>query len=78
MNSVMAAAFLAGAGVAPDRLRTIVLSVAIGAIFVAGAWIVSQIAQALGNGEIEKSEAIKGCITLTIVLSIVIYLVTWL
>jgi integrating conjugative element protein (TIGR03758 family) len=75
MNSTMAAAFLNGAGVAPGQLRAVVLSVAIGAIFVVAAWIVGQIAQALGNGEIEKSEAIKGCITLTIVLSIVIYLV---
>lgn len=77
MNSTMATAFLAGAGVTPGQLRTVVLSVAIGAIFVIGAWIVAQIAQALGNDEIEKSEAIKGCINLTIVLSIIIYLVTW-
>jgi len=78
MNSAMAAGFMAGAGVSPAQLRAVLLSVAIGAVFVIGAWIVGQIGQALANGEIEKAEAIKGCISLAIVLSITIYLISWL
>lgn len=78
MNSAMAAGFLAGAGVSAGQLRTVVLSVSISAVFVVGAWIVGQIAQALGNGEIDKSEAVNGCISLAVVLSIVIYLITWM
>lgn len=76
MNSTMASAFLAGSGVAPGQLRTVLLGIAIGAIFVVAAWIVAQIGQAFINNEIEKAEAIKGCISLTILLAIVIYLVT--
>lgn len=78
MNSAMAAGFLAGAGFSAAQLRNVALSVAIGAVFVVGAWIVGQIAQALGNGEIEKSEAVNGCISLAVVMSIVIYLITWI
>lgn len=78
MNSAMAAGFLAGAGFSAAQLRNVALSVAIGAVFVVGAWIVGQIAQALGNGEIEKSEAVNGCISLAVVMSIVIYLIKWI
>lgn len=78
MNSAMTAGFLAGAGVAPAQLRTVLLSVSISAIFMVAAWIVGQIGQALGNGDIDKPAAIRGCISLSIVVSIVIYLVTWL
>nr|WP_314710002.1 TIGR03758 family integrating conjugative element protein [uncultured Comamonas sp.] len=76
MNSTMASAFLAGSGVAPGQLRAVLLGAAIGAIFLVAAWIVAQIGQAFINNEIEKSEAIKGCISLIILLAIVIYLVT--
>lgn len=78
MNSAMAAGFMSGAGVHPAQLRVLALSVSIGAIFVVGAWMVGQIGQALGNGELDQSEAIQACISLAIVLSIVIYLITWL
>lgn len=76
MNSAMASAFLAGSGIAPGQLRTVLLGVAIGAIFVVAAWIVGQIGQAFINNEFEKSEALKGCILLMIVISIAIYLIT--
>ena len=77
MNSAMAAGFLAGAGFSAAQLRNVALSVAIGAVFVVGTWIVGQIAIALGNGDLEKTEAVRGCISLAIVLSIVIYLISW-
>lgn len=77
MNSAMAAGFLAGAGISPAQLRSVALSVAIGAVFVLGAWIVGQIAIAFGNGDIDKTEAVKGCVSLAIVLSIVTYLICW-
>lgn len=78
MNSAMTAGFLSGAGVDPAHMRLILLALAIATLFVVGAWILSQLAQAFANGDLEQGEVMRACIVLCVVISFVISLITWL
>lgn len=75
MNGAMASGFLAGAGVDPGRMRLTVLTIALGFIFVFGAWMLGKIIELLNDDQMESSNAIRMAVSLFTVLSIVAYLI---
>lgn len=75
MNEAMASGFLTGAGVDPARMRVIVLTIALGFVFVFGAWMLGRIVELLNDNQMESSDAIRMLVSLFTVLSIVAYLV---
>lgn len=75
MNGAMASAFVAGAGVSPSSMRSFISVLAIGFIFLFGAWLLAKIIEQLNSGQIESAELIKSSVSVGIVLSIVSYII---
>ncbi|WP_019700260.1 DUF3262 family protein [Paracidovorax oryzae] len=78
MYGDMKAAFLQGAGVDPGQLKAVLLSIVFAAIFVVAGWIGQQLAEAYGDGQLDKSELYQALIAICVLLLVIFSFLAWL
>lgn len=78
MYGDMKAAFLQGAGVDPARMKAVLLAIVFAAIFIVAGWIGQQLAEAYGDGLLDKSELYQALITICVLLLVIFSFLAWL
>lgn len=74
MNAAAAAGFLSGSGIEASQMRTVLLSIAIGFVFIFAAWVMVQVIEALNDDRAENGKIIRSTVFLGITISFLVYL----
>ncbi|AVS67402.1 conjugal transfer protein [Paracidovorax avenae] len=78
MYGDMKAAFLQGAGVDPERMKAVLLTIVFAAIFIVAGWIGQQLAEAYGDGLLDKSDLFQALIAICVLLLVIFSFLAWL
>ena len=76
MSSEMSNAFKAGSGVNPETLQNVVFAVCAGVAFCICAWVGVKLIEALRDGDITSSEALRGIVSTSILAITLVYIVS--
>lgn len=74
MHAAAAAGFLSGSGIEASQMRTVLLSIAIGFVFIFAAWVMVQVIEALNDDRAENAKIIRSTVFLGIIISLLVYL----
>lgn len=74
MKGAMAVGFVSGSGIDPSQLRTVMLSLALGFVFVFGAWVLTKVIEALNDEHTDSAQIFRSTISLGIIISFLTYL----
>ena len=74
MKGAMAVGFVSGSGIEPSQLRTVMLSIALGFVFVFGAWVLTKVIEALNDDHTDCTKIFRSTISLGIIISFLTYL----
>ena len=76
MSSEMSTAFKAGSGIDPGTLRTVVFAICVGVAVTICTWVAVKLLQALGDGDITSSEALRGIVFTCILAGTLLWVVS--
>ncbi len=78
MYGDMKAAFLQGSGVDPSRMKAVLIAIVFAAIFIVAGWIGQQLAEAYGDGQLDKSDLYQALIAICALLLVIFSFLAWL
>jgi integrating conjugative element protein (TIGR03758 family) len=73
VSSAMRDAFRTGSGVDPYTLRVVVLTVAVGVVFLIAGWFISQIFDAYKNDRVTVADAIWGTVKTGVLVALLLW-----
>lgn len=76
MNDIARQAFQEGSGVDPLHMKVVLVLIAAGLMFTAGAWIVMQLMDAYRNDDITSRDVVLGVVKLAILMGLVLIAIT--
>lgn len=76
MSGDMSTAFKAGSGVSPDTLHSVIFAICAGVALVICAWVGVKLIEALRDGDIASSDALRGIVSTIILAGTLLWVVS--
>ena len=76
MSGDMSSAFQAGSGVSPDTLQKAIYMICVGVAMTICAWVGVKLIEALRDGDIASSDALRGIVTTLILAGTLLWVVS--